>query len=257
MMKNKPAGAVPLADLLGSAIPERREPEEQWRNQNSDWLTDEINGVKQSFDCIIRLGNKPDQPNEWGSFPPICPHWKWEWEYREQYNAILDWIIGRPSKCNGNEVLPSRGLWLMGNLGTGKTTLMRGIKNFCAIYDDTRSPNMPRSMYWRHAKDLVSSFEQEGAKVLDILCDEVETLIIDDVGTEEREAMSYGSIRNVVEDILSRRYDRGKMTMVTTNLGFNQVKEYYRQRVFDRIRENFNVIEFYGESHRKKYNPLI
>lgn len=222
-----------------------------------DWSTNEITKVKISFDRLLRMGKNKDHPDEWGSHQPICQSWTWKPEYREQYNAIINWIIGRACKCGDNIILPTRGLWFAGNIGTGKTTLMKTIKNFCSIYSDHRSPNMPRPMLWKHAKDIVCEFELRGSLALHRYCDEVKTLIIDDLGTENREAMHFGSVRNVLEDILSRRYDRGNMTMVTTNLGFGQVKEYYRQRVYDRIRETFNIIEFIGDSQRQVFNPYI
>lgn len=238
------------------------------------WSIDEVSRLKGVMDWLMRHGHHPDNRllplREWKpydpakdaegcSHPPVCPEWVWKPEYSEQYNAVFCWALGIDLKCQGRTVRPRRGLWLMGNPGTGKSTLMKCLKVFCGLYADPRSPNMPRPMLWRHAKDISDEFEQEGSAVLDryVLAP---TLIIDDLGTEDREARNYGSVKNTVEDILSRRYDKGidsRMTMVTTNLTMDQVKAHYKSRMFDRVREMFNVIEFLGASHRKNFNPDI
>lgn len=219
-------------------------------------MSEEIVAAKRTFDSLIRFGHKADRPEERGSFQALCPDWRWDAIYASQYNSVLLWMLGMPSKCLGSAVLPDRGLWMAGNMGTGKSTLMRGVKNFCTLFADPRSPNMPRPMRWMHAKDIVAEYEQTGPRILDELC-EVETLIIDDLGTEDLEAKRYGSVKNVVEEVLSRRYDRRRLTMVTTNLTMEEVKRDYRERIYDRVRETFNILEFTGPTHRKKFNPGI
>lgn len=220
------------------------------------WSSEEIFRIKKKLNVIMRYGNNTDNPEDRGSYPPVCPSWEWNPEFSRQYHAITAWIAGLDRLWDGIVVNPQRGLWFAGNMGTGKSTLMRAVKNFCAIYYDERSPNLPRNMYWIHSKDMSGGYEENGAGYLTELC-EIETLIIDDLGTEPLSTMRYGNVRNVAEEVLSRRYDRGKMTMVTTNLTMNQVKELYRDRIYDRIREMFNVLEFKGASHRKNFNPLI
>lgn len=220
------------------------------------WSTEGIARIKRKLDIVMRFGNNPAHPEERHSYPPVCPHWIWKPEFSLQYNAIIAWIIGLPSLGYGLQVDPMKGLWLAGNMGTGKSTLLMAVKNLCAITNDERSPNLSRFMVWRHAKDISSGYEEEGARYLTELCN-VDTLIIDDLGTEPLATMRYGNSLNVVEEVLSRRYDRKKMTMVTTNLKMEQVKEDYRERIYDRVREMFNVIEFIGPSHRKEFNPTI
>ena len=220
------------------------------------WSIEDIVEIKQNFDNIMRFGNGTDYPGERFSYQPVCPSWIWKPEFSLQYNAVTAWIMGISQSSCGICIDPLKGLWLAGNPGTGKSTLMRAVKNFCAINEDPRSPNLPRSMLWRHAKDIASGYEEVGSVYITELCD-VGTLIIDDLGTEPYTTMRYGNARNVAEEVLSRRYDRGNMTMVTTNLTMNQVKEIYHDRIYDRIREMFNVLEFKGASHRKSFNPLI
>lgn len=242
---------VKVGHIIPDALPGR-----QAKTPATGWSTDGIAQIKKKLDIVMRFGNNPGNPDERFSYQPVCPSWIWKPEFSLQYNAITAWIAGLGHLGDGLEVNPMRGLWLAGNPGTGKSTLLRAVRNFCAIYADERSPNLPRHMLWRHAKDIASGYEEDGARYLTELC-EVDTLIIDDLGTEPLATMRYGNSLNVVEELLSRRYDRGKMTMVTTNLKMDQVKKDYRERIYDRVREMFNVIEFIGPSHRKNFNPQI
>lgn len=238
-------------DVISDALPEKA-----MRNPVTAWSTDGIASIKRKLDYVMRFGNNPEHPDERFSYPPVCPSWIWKPEFSLQYNAITAWIVGLQSLGYGLQVDPLKGLWLAGNMGTGKSTLLRAVKNYCAITADERSPNLPRYMVWRHAKDIASGYEEEGASYLSDLCN-IDTLIIDDLGTESLTTMRYGNALNVVEEVLSRRYDRKKMTMVTTNFNMDQIKKVYRERIYDRVREMFNVVEFIGPSHRKNFNPTV
>lgn len=222
-----------------------------------DWSIDGLNAIKRGLDSIMRFGNKANRPDEFGSYPPVCPKWIWKPEFAMQFNAIVNWIAGIPCDIDCNPILPNRGLWFAGNPGTGKSTLMRAIQRYCAITSDYRSPHLPQVMVWRHAKDITSEYAEKGAIALAQFSEEIKTLIIDDLGSEDIETKHYGNDKNVIEEILSRRYDRNLMTMVTTNITTKQVESFYKVRIYDRVREMFNIIEFVGESHRKQFNPNI
>ena len=134
---------------------------------------------------------------------------------------------------------------------------MRAVKRFCSIYSDPRSPNLPRSMIWRHAKEIVTDYEEIGPSAIKELSEAPNALIIDDLGTENMSAMRYGNVRNTVEEVLSRRYDRQLMTMVTTNFTMDDVRRAYRDRIYDRVRESFSIIYFLGPSRRENFNPEL
>lgn len=258
MAADKENHQAKAADLLGRAMPDRDATlSTANRNPATLWTVEEWNEMKRAFDSVMRFGAHADDPDHWHYSPPVCPAWEWKPEHRPQCNALLAWMLGIPCTCCGVPVTPDRGLWLAGQPGTGKTTLMRAVRLFCRTNADSRSPNLPHSMRWIHAKDVVAAYEESGVSALNELIFEVPTLIIDDVGTENMAAMRFGNVRNAVEDVLSRRYDRGKMTMVTTNLDMTDVCKCYGERIFDRVRESFNVIEFLGKSHRVNFNPEI
>jgi DNA replication protein DnaC len=80
----------------------------------------------------------------------------------------------------------------------------------------------------------------------------VDILMIDDVGTEPKEVMDYGTISTPIVDILEARYNLMKFTLLTTNLTPSELSEKYGPRLADRFREMFHVIGFDHPSYRSR-----
>lgn len=248
----------PLANLLAGAIPTRsRRNQATASSANSaPFSIADIAPTLSTLGEVIARGIRPDRPDEPGSFPPICPSWQWRPGFTPQYRAIAAWILAIPVPGLPGPFIPDRGLWLAGSPGTGKTTLLRGLKHLCAAFSSPRSPRLPMAMRWIHAKDISSLYQQSGPAALDLLTS-IPCLVIDDIGTEDAAARHYGNFSNPVGDILSRRYDRGLVTLASTNLSMPQVVDRYRIRMADRIREAFNILEFIGPSERRAFNPSV
>jgi len=70
----------------------------------------------------------------------------------------------------------------------------------------------------------------------------------DDLGTETVPAVLFNKKRNLMLDLLERRYEMGPqvagLTHLTTNLTSNQIEEIYGKRLRSRFREMFNLIKF-------------
>jgi hypothetical protein len=140
----------------------------------------------------------------------------------------------------------NKGLLLFGGVGIGKTTLMDFFK---------RNPRASYKVI--SCRDIESDFSSEGEKSVrlcsrNIVIPENEFLqkeigfCFDDLGTEAN-AKFYGKEKNVMAEILLNRYDNYlpyTCTHVTTNLSQNEVKEQYGIRVYDRMKEMFNIITF-------------
>ena len=91
-------------------------------------------------------------------------------------------------------------------------------------------------------------------------------LILDDLGTENL-GLHFGSRTNVISELLMMRYERfvafrrltgserreyqHPVTHGTSNLNHNELREFYGDRVYDRMRELFNDIVCDGDSRRK------
>lgn len=145
-----------------------------------------------------------------------------------------------------------KGLFLQGNVGCGKTTLMR-------IF----SQNQKCSYKIVSCREVVNDFQVKGADSIIEYSNGIETgtnpfgqryygYCFDDLGTE-RESKHYGNTSNVLEDILLNRYDKMNLstytvTHVTTNLSFKQIEEMYGKRVLSRIKEMFFIIQFPNNS---------
>lgn len=148
-----------------------------------------------------------------------------------------------------------KGVLLFGGVGIGKTTLMHFFK---------RNPRATYKVV--SCRDIESDFSSEGEKSVrqcsyNITIPENEFLqkeigfCFDDLGTEAN-AKYYGKEKNVMAEILLNRYDNRlpyTYTHITTNLSHDEVKEQYGIRVYDRMKEMFNIITFdKGAKSRRK-----
>lgn len=149
-----------------------------------------------------------------------------------------------------------KGIWLWGNPGVGKTLIMGMFsRNKRLCYRLLQCPK------------IVSSFTVDGFEAIkqysrkwpepigasNFYQSEI-GICYNDLGTESMRAKSYGNEINVMEHLMLDTYENHVPFFhrhVTTNLTFDQVKECYGERVKDRIRECFNIIELGGKSLRK------
>lgn len=141
-----------------------------------------------------------------------------------------------------------KGLFLMGGVGVGKTSIMKFFfknqrfsyrvdscrdveTNYAQLgdnYIDSRSFNMPIS----------TNGDPYGHQVIGFC--------FDDLGTEAN-GKHYGKEKNVLAEIILNRYDNQLpfiSTHLTTNLTAQQVKDFYGDRVTDRMRQMFNFVKF-------------
>lgn len=158
---------------------------------------------------------------------------------------------------NKYEFSLQKGLWLWGNPGVGKSLIMEMFnRNTRLCFDIVQCPKLCYN-YVKHGDDILQqyinpvpaypgpeNFYQHQAGVC-----------YNDLGTESMQSKHYGNAINVMEYIILESYEKKVPYFhrhVTTNLTFDQVKEYYGVRVLDRIKECFNIIEVRGESLRGK-----
>lgn len=139
------------------------------------------------------------------------------------------------------------GVMFSGNVGNGKSTLMRAMQQSMIQLVSRGVYPYGFGMRVVCAKDIHNTVETR--KRFDLLCNDG-MLGIDDLGTEPKEELSYGSVTTPVTDLLEHRYDRRLFTAVSTNLTPSQIKERYGLRIADRCREMFLNIVFRGGSYR-------
>ncbi len=135
------------------------------------------------------------------------------------------------------------GLLLMGDVGRGKTTILKAIRQVLL--------NMT-SLSKEY--DLIISATQIAKACADV--ERIDNLsrrpllIVDDIGTEPSEVQHYGTTYTPMSEILEARYNELSTTILTTNASKEELEEYYGKRIFDRMREQYRLIVFRGESYR-------
>lgn len=162
---------------------------------------------------------------------------------RAVINNLYRWCL-RDTEGKFN---PRKGLWIYGNIGTGKSTIMKAILEFMQKYwlidcGERICTN------WMSAPAFCGNYADFGFSAFD----EIPTGI-DELGTESMPTNYRGNKLNVIAYIISSMSERcnGVPMIITTNLSFSDVKNCYGARAVDRIGVLFNLVEMKGDSWRK------
>jgi DNA replication protein DnaC len=139
-----------------------------------------------------------------------------------------------------------RGLWLFGDVGTGKTTLAMLVAKAAlergrsvAIYSLPRLLNEVRRTYDEGSD---SSY----VELLDRLA-EVDLLHVDDLGAEK----SSPWVLEQLYAIVNARYEAERSMVITTNLDREALVEQVTERTVSRLEEMCEVIPVFGSDHRQ------
>jgi DNA replication protein DnaC len=141
---------------------------------------------------------------------------------------------------------PTKGLWIYGNVGTGKSILMKGIFEFIKKYwrRDLYDTINPR---WINVPTYCGNYAMEGFSVFNSI-----PMGLDEVGAEITPTNHMGNKLNVVSHVIGCLYDNPSSLphIVTTNLTMNELKEMYGARTIDRIGHLFNPVKMCGGTRR-------
>ena len=140
---------------------------------------------------------------------------------------------------------------LYGTPGTGKTTFMRSMfMTVGFLYNDEIKKREIRSRYIK-ASELGAMLknDKDGYKELK----SATCLFIDDLGFNGESEMvnDYGVKARPIEDILEYRYDRQLLTVCTTNLTSEEIRDKYGERIYSRICEAFSLVGVAGVDFRQ------
>jgi DNA replication protein DnaC len=140
-----------------------------------------------------------------------------------------------------------RGIWFVGGVGTGKTTLAMLISKAAmeadrtvAIYSLPRLLGLLRDTYNDDAQYSLN-------ELIGRLC-AVDLLHIDDVGAEQSSAWVLEQLYTIV----NTRYEDGRAMLLTTNLDRRQLEEQIGPRTVSRIYEicGGDPLPMWGDDHR-------
>lgn len=165
----------------------------------------------------------------------LCHGWTIDDHNREAVTRCAAWLAREPME--GMDL--NKGLLVIGNVGTGKSLLMRVIR-------EAMRTAYGSQFGIRSCQDLVRAFNDGGYDAISTWMDTPHACF-DDLGAEV-DAIHFGSRTNLMAEIIEARYDRlssGKpcRTHFTSNLGTDAIGERYRERAYSRLRHKCNVID--------------
>jgi len=176
-----------------------------------------------------------DMDFEWlrkhGSFPK---------ENSEAYAVVKQYVDNLEVNLKSG-----KGLILRGPAGTGKTSIaVRILKQAMALGKGClmiSMPNLLDNMLTLSKGDNVAylSYEQKLRNI--------PLLLLDDFGAEYSKS---DWVASKVESVIIDRYNRMKPIILTTNYSETWTEENYSQRIYDRLRGEYEEAIFNGESHR-------
>lgn len=183
----------------------------------------------------------------------LCPSGEYviDPDKRNLVNSVLAWVW-KYDPWNICRLDYRKGLFLYGPVGTGKSTLLKGLQKYMNsikrrdILKDHRI-----GFFWKSASELANSYAGDGQEKLLQWCSDC-NLLIDELGREPRPAKHYGTELNVIQFLLQLRYDHrmSDVTHLTSNIRPEDVMPMYGDYISDRFREMFNIIHWGGESKR-------
>lgn len=149
----------------------------------------------------------------------------------------------------------SKGLMLYGDVGCGKTYLMKLFSsNMNGSYVFIPCNNVAVK-YSDDGYDGIKKYFQPLKLTVDAFGHKSYGICFDDLGTEKAKK-HYGNAANVMEEIILDWYQRfnaqPERLHLTTNMSVSEIEAAYGTRVRSRMREMFNVIVFNNAPDRRK-----
>lgn len=172
----------------------------------------------------------------------------------ELYTWVWAWL-GRKER---GRLDPHKGILLWGDIGSGKTTIIKGLQRYLAMINQLcyGSNNRSICIEIRSAAEVSLRYASEGMKALERWTERSQAghLAIDEIGREEISS-HFGTTCNTIQTILQLRYEQRNTitTFGTTNIDMksDEFTNRYGSYIFDRVKELFNVIHVGGQSRRK------
>ena len=162
-------------------------------------------------------------------------------------NAVRDWTHSMQKNLDDG-----LGLWLMGDTGTGKTTLaMLVSKETLKAGHSVAIYSMPKLLARIRATFDAAEGEESYAEFFERLCD-VDLLHIDDLGAEKQTEW----VLEQLYALINERYERKRPIIVTTNLMQPDLEVQIGQRTVSRLVEICGD-PLYLEGEDARYKPRL
>ena len=186
----------------------------------------------------------------------VCNGFALDAHNERAYLAACAWANATAFDCASGPGDLSRGLYIAGPTGSGKTVLTKVIRKFADVCD-------------AHVKTLGHAYRLAAfadARADEIVADVARTgdlsrwvdapiLCVQDLGAEPREALYMGNRIEVMRQLIERRADLdGGLMLITSNLLPSALADRYGDRVASRIPQMCNLIVMAGSDRRRKFN---
>lgn len=139
----------------------------------------------------------------------------------------------------------AEGICMYGETGLGKTHLSLAIaaevieKGYSVVYNSAQNIlNKLNQIQFGRLDD----------KTYEPMLLECDLLVIDDLGAEFRTPFTQSAVYNII----NTRMNSGLPTIISTNIGLDELAEYYGKRVASRIIGDYQLLKFVGEDIRQK-----
>lgn len=212
--------------------------------------------AKADYEFIKPIYDKPviiqkDKSHTYGAAGIPKRYYDMSFEYLKQHgkfpkeNAEAYRIVNEYRQHLEQNLSTGKGLILRGPAGTGKTSLgVCLLKEALAIGKGClmiSMPNLLDNMLTLSKGDNVAfmSYEQKLRNI--------PLLLLDDFGAEYSKSEWVAA---KVESIIIDRYNRMRPIILTTNYSEGWTKDHYSQRIYDRLRGEYQEAIFMGASHR-------
>jgi DNA replication protein DnaC len=155
-------------------------------------------------------------------------------------------VVRRFCKAIDQQLDAGRGLWLMGNVGTGKTTLAMLVSR--AALDAGRSVaiySLPRLL-----AEIRTTFDEGSERSYVELLDRlaaVDLLHVDDVGAERTSPW----VLEQLYSLINARYEDERSLVITTNIAPEALPDQIGGRTVSRLTEMCEQIPLYGDDLRE------
>ena len=143
-----------------------------------------------------------------------------------------------------------KNLLFTGNSGLGKTFLSNCIAN--------KLLENGKTVMYQTAPVMLDSIinykldkNKNSLNIYDNLLN-VDLLIIDDLGTENLNNMTFAELFNILNSRLLRKQNKVTKTIISTNLDLKQLSELYGERIISRLIGDYNICQFFGDDIRFK-----
>lgn len=166
-------------------------------------------------------------------------------ERTDNIAAALDDAAIYLARIIENPLCSKNWLHIQGSIGTGKTTLAQAVAQVYRIETQCKIKLETADALARYCRIETNNERYESAMKWQSL------LLIDDIGTEPGEVLSFGNVITPTAEILYQRYNLRLPTIYTTNLNGADLKAKYGERIIDRMREKAQILTLDGISFRK------